>query len=340
MVQISADATAADRLETALDDTAGSVPWFGIVDQGTAQAVTASTIRLRSAAAFADDELNGLMVYIQSATTGAGQVRRIIDYSSATDAATIEPDWTTTPTGTILYKVFANVDGAGSVQRTNLGLASANLDTQLAALPTDAEIADAVWDEAIAGHATAGSTGAALSAAGSAGDPWTTALPGAYSAGTAGFILGTNLDAAITTRMATYTQPTGFLAATFPTGTIANTTNITAGTITTATNVTTVNGLANNVITSSVIATNALNNSAFTTGYFNAINAEVDTAISDAALATATNLATVDNVVDAIKAKTDNLTFTVTGQVDANAESMNGAEILGNGTAGDLWRGS
>ncbi len=38
--------------------------------------------------------------------------------------------------------------------------------------------------------------------------------------------------------MPTYTQPTGFLAATFPSGTIANTTNITAGTITTATNTT------------------------------------------------------------------------------------------------------
>ena len=38
--------------------------------------------------------------------------------------------------------------------------------------------------------------------------------------------------------MPTYTQPTGFLAATFPSGTIANTTNITAGTITTTTNLT------------------------------------------------------------------------------------------------------
>lgn len=47
-----------------------------------------------------------------------------------------------------------------------------------------------------------------------------------------------NLDAAVTTRMATYTQPSGFLAATFPSGTVANTTNITAGTITTTTNLT------------------------------------------------------------------------------------------------------
>jgi hypothetical protein len=41
------------------------------------------------------------------------------------------------------------------------------------------------------------------------------------------------LDAAISTRMATYSQPAGFLSATFPGGTIANTTNITGGTITT-----------------------------------------------------------------------------------------------------------
>lgn len=35
------------------------------------------------------------------------------------------------------------------------------------------------------------------------------------------------IDAAVSSRMATYTQPTGFLTATFPSGTIANTTNIT-----------------------------------------------------------------------------------------------------------------
>jgi hypothetical protein len=60
-----------------------------------------------------------------------------------------------------------------------------------------ATLVDNVWDEALAGHATAGSAGAGLSAAQSAGDPWSTAIPGAYSAGTAGYIVGTNLDAAV-----------------------------------------------------------------------------------------------------------------------------------------------
>jgi hypothetical protein len=58
-----------------------------------------------------------------------------------------------------------------------------------------ATIADAVWDEAIAGHLTAGTTGAKLNSAAAAGDPWSTAVPGAYGTGTAGYIVGTNLDA-------------------------------------------------------------------------------------------------------------------------------------------------
>lgn len=67
-----------------------------------------------------------------------------------------------------------------------------------------------------------------------------------------------NLDVAVSSRMATYTQPTGFLAATFPTGTIANTTNITAGTITTATNLTNLPSIPNNWLTAAGIADNAI----------------------------------------------------------------------------------
>lgn len=66
--------------------------------------------------------------------------------------------------------------------------------------PTAAAIADAVWDETLADHLTAGSTGNALNAAGSAGDPWSTAIPGAYGAGTAGKIIGDNLNATVSSR--------------------------------------------------------------------------------------------------------------------------------------------
>ena len=74
--------------------------------------------------------------------------------------------------------------------------------------------------------------------------------------------------------MPTYTQPTGFLSASFPAGTIANTTNITAGTITTVsgnvngsvnsvTNAVTVGTINNDVITASSIANGAIDAATF-----------------------------------------------------------------------------
>ena len=113
--------------------------------------------------------------------------------------------------------------------RAAVGMSSANLDTQLSAIDDylDTEVAAIkattdkldgmveqttdgyifkttavaqVWDETLAAHLTSGSTGQALNAAGAAGDPWTTALPGAYSAGQAGYIIGTNLDATVSSR--------------------------------------------------------------------------------------------------------------------------------------------
>lgn len=52
-------------------------------------------------------------------------------------------------------------------------------------------------------------------------------------------------------------------------------------------------------------------------------------------LATAAALATVDTVVDAIQAKTDSLTFTQAGHVDANVQRINDVAITGDGSAGD-----
>lgn len=112
--------------------------------------------------------------------------------------------------------------------RTALGMASADMDTQLATIysyiasqvatvtaktnnlpaapaavgdiPTAAQNADAVWDEAIAPHIAAGTTANSLNAAGSSGDPWATTVPGAYGAGSAGKILGDYLDATVSSR--------------------------------------------------------------------------------------------------------------------------------------------
>ena len=86
------------------------------------------------------------------------------------------------------------------------------------------------------------------------------------------------------------------------------------------------------------------------------VNAECDTAITDASLATAAALATVDGIVDsilvdtgtdvpatlavidglidAIKAKTDSLTFTSGTDLDCNIQKINDAAITGNGQTG------
>lgn len=94
------------------------------------------------------------------------------------------------------------VDAAGI--RTAIGLATANLDTQLAALPTDQDVRDAMKLAPTAGAPAAGSvdkhlddivedTGTTLpgliAGISAAGDPWSTALTGAYGAGTAGALL-------------------------------------------------------------------------------------------------------------------------------------------------------
>lgn len=272
---------------------------------GTAQAGAAGTITLHSSASSVDDFYNNALIVITGGT-GTYQARLITDYVGSTKVATITPNWATNPNATSTYAIRAQgefVANAAGV-RAAVGLASANLDTQLSGIntavntdlpadiaiidsnvdaikaktdnlpaspaavgsamtlaanaitagsfenssiqesaidagvfaeiayqvwqepkashttadtfgdyldtevsgvgggsaPTAGQIADAVWDEAISGHLTAGSTGNALNAAGSAGDPWSTALPGAYGAGTAGKIIGDNINATVGSR--------------------------------------------------------------------------------------------------------------------------------------------
>jgi len=63
--------------------------------------------------------------------------------------------------GAAIAEAVPPLDAAGI--RAAVGLASANLDTQFDAIPTAAQNADAVLDEALSGHATAGTAGKALS---------------------------------------------------------------------------------------------------------------------------------------------------------------------------------
>ena len=124
--------------------------------------------------------------------------------------------------------------------------------------------------------------------------------------------LGGNLDAAVSSRMATYTQPTGFLSSTFPT-TVASTTNITAGTITTVTNLTNaatagdLTATMKTSVTAAVPSVDAIQ-SGLSTLTAAQVNTECDTAISDVGLTT-----------------------TITGRIDDTISSRS------SHTAADVW---
>lgn len=230
--------TAASIADAAIDRaTFAADTGLQTVRSNTAQAGAGSTITLDASASATDSIYNGLAVYLTGAT-GAGQVRVITGYVGATKVATVDRAWQTNPdatstfalkpvdnpkTNSSLEVVSASVTGAvgsvsGAVGSVTAGVTvTTNNDktgyTLTVTPPTAATISTTVWDELTAT---------------------------ARTAGTYGQLLKDDINATISSRMASYTQPTGFLAATFPAGTVANTTNITAGTVTTATNVTNV----------------------------------------------------------------------------------------------------
>lgn len=70
----------------------------------------------------------------------------------------------------------------------------ANLNTVSIRAANSAGLIQAtIWDEVLANHLTAGTTGKALSDAGSAGNPWSTTITGNTTAGTFGELVGKKL---------------------------------------------------------------------------------------------------------------------------------------------------
>ena len=105
--------------------------------------------------------------------------------------------------------IGAVVTACNTVVPANVTAASLNIGAVVTAIATttgvQSSLAAGVWDALIADHLNAGSTGQSLNAAGSAGDPWTTSLPGAYTTAQAGGILGTVVQNALTTIQASVT---------------------------------------------------------------------------------------------------------------------------------------
>lgn len=88
------------------------------VSDGTAQSVTGTTLVMASAAAYGDNDLQfNNAVEVVNASTGAGQARCILANVGATDTLTVST-WTTTPTGTIKYRIIP-APGCGVLHKLN-----------------------------------------------------------------------------------------------------------------------------------------------------------------------------------------------------------------------------
>lgn len=267
-----------------LAGTAGNSIAFNILGQGSAAGMSCTGGATGAGASFVGGATSGNAIST-SVTSGNLYINANVTHYNGTAGtfASGRPEVNTThiagsAVSTSTAQIGVNVVNAGGTAWASGSLTSgvfASGAITAASIAADAigaselaadavaEIADQVWDEVLSGHLTAGSTGYALNAAGSAGDPWSTSLPGAYGAGTAGYIVGTNLNATVSSRMATFTLPTNFSAlaitaggivqadlqtiktqtvtcsggVTIPAATLASTTNITSATgITVSTN--------------------------------------------------------------------------------------------------------
>jgi hypothetical protein len=193
-------ATIAGRtLDVSATGEAG-VDWANVGSPTTSLALTGTTIATTQ-------QVDVNTIKTQTVTLSGGVTIPAATLASTTNITagtmTTATNVTTLSSGAISAASFA----AGAIDAAAIATDAIG-SAELAASAVN-EIADQVWDEVLSGHLTAGTTGAALNAAGAAGDPWSTAIPGAYGAGTAGKIVGDNLNATVSSRLASasYTAP-------------------------------------------------------------------------------------------------------------------------------------
>lgn len=195
------------------------------------------------------DSVRGGQTALPNAAAGANGGLPVLSSSATTLAYTISTLTTYTGNTPQTGDSYARIGSAGA-GLTSLGdTRIANLDATVSSRGTSTLTQTQVTGGAysvqsascVLGDARVANLDATVSSRGTSTLTQAQVTGGAYTIQSSSCVLGdgriANLDAAVSTRMATYTQPTGFLAATFP-AIVASTTNISAGTITTTTNLT------------------------------------------------------------------------------------------------------
>lgn len=154
------------------------------IRSATAQGGGSNYITADASASGTDDYYNECFVLIIDGT-GAGQCRRISDYTQANKRILITPNWATQPDATSVFVIIPNgvmpytnsatLDSisntvtsgtyGNSALKDLIDTVDGNVDAIKVVtddLATAANVADAVWDELTSGHTTAGSTGKRL----------------------------------------------------------------------------------------------------------------------------------------------------------------------------------
>jgi hypothetical protein len=219
--------------------------------------------------------------------------------------------------------VYLEAHGTGKSINAPQDIAVSDGDLTLANLQTTDTMTTAALTQFVTddtGETTAASGSVAKIAQGAGGDPLENAVPGSYAAGTAGFILGTNLNATVSSR-ATQTSVDD----------LPTSAELTAAL--------------------DAIPTAAENASQVRTELTTELG-RIDAAVSTRA--TQTSVDTIDDLLDtevaaiktetdkiaAVKAKTDSLTFTVSGKVDSNITHVIGDAVQENGADDTEWGGT
>ncbi len=160
---------AGDVVSLRVAATVGTVAGEGVVWQEVADTERVSDLNDLSSA---------------GAQTAAAAALAAYDAATGTDVSGLS---TLTAQNVWEYAARTLTSGGGVTAQQVWEYASRTLTS--GAAPSAGSIADAVWDELLAGHAAAGSAGAGVTAAQNAGDPWAAVLPGGYDSTQAGAIL-------------------------------------------------------------------------------------------------------------------------------------------------------
>jgi hypothetical protein len=132
-----------------------------------------------------------LIVQLASSLAGSGDITSASLVGTIALAGALSGSGSVASSLSLISNMNAALAGSGSI----IGTLRGTLDLEATIYVNQSEatvqqLVEGVWNALVADFNNAGTMGEAMGAAGTAGDPWTTTLPGAYGAGSAGNIIG------------------------------------------------------------------------------------------------------------------------------------------------------